>query len=104
MYRDNDMDIGGDSVNIPSSTGSTSTAIPTLEETGDRPKRCFFQNTGSAEIYFTLTAGAGTATVAIGCLVMRNGGGAVFKTLGRTHINQIASATGSELIVTPLND
>ena len=57
---------------------------------------------GPADIWISVTNGAGTVTNASGMGVNQYKP-VVVKTWGRTHFNHIASATGSLVNLTPLN-
>ncbi len=107
-FRQNDLDVGGDSVTVLVTDASVGTAIPTLLATGDRPKRLRF-STNSLDGHYvklgpsavSVVGGAGAAT---GFLVTRDND-VYIRSLGHTHFAAIDPTTGgTHLCVTPLND
>ena len=103
LFRQNDLDPGGESVADDTEVTSQSIAIPPLVN-GDLPRRARFAIAGAADVFISVSNGAVAVTIGTGLLITRDTPAVVLKTGGHTHFNHIASATGSTINVTPLNE
>ena len=103
FYRTNDLDPGGEAVADGTEITSQSIAIPPLVN-GDLPRRARFAIAGAADVFISVSNGAVAVTIGTGLLITRDTPAVVLKTGGHTHFNHIASATGSTINVTPLNE
>lgn len=101
QYRENDLTPGGESFGEASATSTQDFAIPTLVN-GDKPERVRVAVAGDADFWVSISNGVQAVDAIIGMHV-NSAGAVILRAGGQTHINHIASATGSSINVTPLN-
>ena len=103
-HRQQDLDIGGDSVNAAPSPVTANAALPVFEATTKIPKRCRVTSNSEGGVFFKFGRSDVTVSGTTGTLVGRFEA-LVVKTLGRSHFAYIDPSDGETILcITPLND